>query len=195
MKKIISILIAILVGASISLTAFAAETEEEGSLSDRFALRQQRIEERQEKIAQKRAEFQAIREQRAAAREELAGLREGMRQNSRANLEENKEINTLRKEIATRLRAIKAEGGTLSEAQLTEIKNLNAEAKEIHQALKDLRVDLRTLAEENRENIEAKDYAAAESVLLEISELQEQRGQQLSELKAVLEQILSVITG
>jgi hypothetical protein len=204
MKKTISILLALAILSTLSLTAVAkGPTPEERNarleqvqkqIEAKKVQAEQKFEERTAQLEQKKHQFQTKKEEFDALRNTLKTKRDEVLKNRLANIDLLKKNNQLREQIKLAIEKIKADGGELTEAQTKQIEALNLQAKEIILVLKDTKGDISALGQANRMNIAKKDYVIMEQAFSDIYNVQKVRNENLLKLNGILIQILKVVS-
>ena len=195
MKKIVSVLLAVLMVSTLSVTAFAQETKAPKA-KDRAGVLSAKLEEIQAKADeanQKREKFATKQEEWNEFRVSLNEKRTEMLNNKIKIISLKKDILNLRLEISNSLAALKESGTKLTDDQLASITALKTKTKEILDALKETRGDIKTLMDSNKENVKAQDFAAVDTVFAKVYEIQEFRITQLTNVKDYLLQISDML--
>ena len=195
MKKIISLLTAVLLISSFSVTILATDGTSSGSKSGseiRLANLQeqkQRLENQKAKLSDMLAKNEKLRKDMAAFETFKNALRE-----KRATLIENRIANKtimvenkqLRIDLAKSLEAIKENGTVLSEDTLLQLSVYNAQIKDIITAIKETKGDINLIATKYRGFMSTKDFAAMEIAFDEVYAIQQWRNDQLKQINVIL---------
>jgi chromosome segregation ATPase len=196
MKKIISILLAIMIMGSISISALAASEGDSGKLDNRIETledRQLRIAEIAEKNAERQANFSTKKEEYQAFRASLTENRQTVLDNADANLEIAAEINQLRLDLLKTMDAIQESGTQLPEDISVQIADYNDQLRDLVKLLKDTQGQIKDVKEEYRGYVKDMDYVAMDTAFKEIASVQEYRYDLMNQIKGLLQEMNTLL--
>lgn len=190
MKKILSsIVIVSMLVLSLSMTAFAVESETQptpGKWFTRLPQVQERIATRQAQIDEKRQDASDFR----AAVQEKRALVEVARDENKALLQT---IRATRKDLAEIYADMKANGLTLNDSTLEQISSYRQEIRDIRNELMDSKGSIKDYIESNKESLKSLDYEVLESMYADIAQIQSWRNEQLNEINRILGEMLALV--
>lgn len=190
MKKILSsIIIASIFVLSLSMTAFALESEAQPTpdkwftrspqIQERMATRQVQIDEKRQDVLYFRAAVKEKRAQVKSARDEIKALFRSIR----ATREDLTEIHA----------DMKANGQTLDPSTLEQISSYRQKIRDIRNDLLDSKGSIKDYIESNKESLKNLDYEVLERMYADISQIQSWRIEKLNEINRILNKILELV--
>jgi len=192
MKKIISVLSAVLIMGAFCVTAFAATPKLDNRINT-LTQRQAQIATKAADISAKKAQFQTKTAEFDAFKTALASKRATLLDNKQTNLDLVAANNALRLELANAIKAIKDSGATITDTQKADLTAQNAKAKEIIIAIKATKGQIQALVATNKANMKTKDYVVMNSTFDQIYTIQNWRNEQLKELNTILSDMLTIV--
>lgn len=190
MKKLLSsIIIVSMLVLSLSMTAFAVESETQptpGKWFTRLPQVQERTATRQTQIERKRQDVSDFKD----AVQEKRALVEAARDENKALLQL---VRTTRKDLAAIYADMKANGLTLDASTLEQISSYRQEIRDIRNALMNSKGSIRSYIESNRESLKSLDYEVLESMYADIARIQGWRNEQLNEINRILNEMLTLV--
>lgn len=189
MKKLLSMIILSALLLSMGTTALAMENETESTQSPaytRFVQVQERISARQAQIEEKK---QAVEDFRAAAQEKSALVKTATKE----NMALMQEVTNARKELAAIYSEMKANGRNLDAAVLEELAGYSQQVRTMIDELMASKGSIQAIIDSNKENLKTLDYALLDSMYSDISEIQNWRNDQLTEVNRILGEMLELV--
>jgi chromosome segregation ATPase len=196
MKKIISMLLAVMIMGSISISALAASEGDSGKLDNRIETledRQLRLAEIAEQNEEKQANFSTKKEEYQAFRASLTENRQTILDNADANLEIASEIDQLRLDLLKTIDAIQESGTQLPEDISVQLADYNDQLHDLVNLLKDTQGQIKDVKEEYRGYVKDMDYAAMDTAFEGIASVQEYRYDLMNQIKGLLQEMNTLL--
>lgn len=197
MKKIICVLAASLILATMGTSVFAA-TADTSKIDSRIAAIQQRQQEIEQKTQSNQAKISddtAKMEKANAFRQALLQDRINVLGNEDKNLQIMDQNKTLRLSMANAVKAVKESGTSLSADTIAALKADNQQISQIWAAIKATKGQIQTIDEQNKALVKSKDTAALDANFQKIYSIQNYRNQELEQINGVLEKMNALLTG
>lgn len=189
MKKVLSILCAAVILCASTITAFAAENNNNPTINSNLQYTGKTAEALQKKsdLLAKKLQFLQFKK---SFDEKVAAIK----QNRIANRDLAGENTQLRKDIVDSLMAIKENGGTVSEEIQNQLKAYKQQIKDITAALKETKGDIKDILTANKQNIKDMNYEAVDAAYSQVVSIQQNRAEKIANINNILKSMKALLS-